>query len=120
MPHYGPAPADLMPGALNAVNTCLAIQPGERVALIADEASREVAASLEQALAERGARAECLLIESVSARPVLAAPPQLLELPSVSTLGSCACSRKKVSSPRAWPSSPRSSGDESATPTWSA
>ncbi len=80
MPHYGPAPADLMPGAHNAVNTCLAIQPGEHVALIADEASREVAASLEQALAERGARAECLLIESVSARPVLAAPPQVLEL----------------------------------------
>ena len=80
LPHYGQAPADLMPGAHNAVNTCLAIKPGERVALIADEASREVAASLEQALAERGARAECLLIESVSARPVLAAPPQVLEL----------------------------------------
>ena len=69
-----------MPGAHNAVNTCLAIQPRERVALIADEASREVAASLEQALAERGARAECLLIESVSARPMLAAPPQVIEL----------------------------------------
>ena len=50
---FGPARPDLMPGAANAVGTCLAIQPGERVALVADEPSREVAASLEQALAGR-------------------------------------------------------------------
>ena len=47
---FGDAPPDLLPGAQNAVNVCLAIQPGERVALIADRASAEVAASLEQAL----------------------------------------------------------------------
>ena len=41
-----------MPGARNAVDTCLSIQAGERVALIADEASGAVAASLEAALAE--------------------------------------------------------------------
>ena len=51
-----PASPDLLPGARNAVGTCLAIQPGERVALIADEASRAVAASLEQALTSTGAR----------------------------------------------------------------
>ncbi len=49
---FGSAPPDLLEGARNAVGTCLAIQPQERVALIADEASREVAASLEQALVE--------------------------------------------------------------------
>ncbi len=37
-----------MPGAHNAVETCLAIQKDEHVALIADEASRDVAASLER------------------------------------------------------------------------
>ena len=79
MSFYGPAPADLMPGAHNAVNTCLAIEPGERVALIADEASRAVAASLEQALQDRGANPDCLLVESVTARPMLAAPPGVLE-----------------------------------------
>ena len=79
MSFYGPAPADLMPGAHNAVNTCLAIEPGERVALIADEASRAVAASLEQALQDRGANPDCLLVESVTARPMLAAPPEVLE-----------------------------------------
>lgn len=77
--YYGPVSADLLPGARNAVETCLAIQPGEHVALIADEASRAVAASLEQALTERGADAQCLLIESVTARPMGPAPPAVLD-----------------------------------------
>jgi leucyl aminopeptidase (aminopeptidase T) len=43
---FGNAVPDLQPGARNAVEVCLAIQPGERVALIADEASAPVAASI--------------------------------------------------------------------------
>jgi leucyl aminopeptidase (aminopeptidase T) len=78
MPYYGQAPDDLMPGAQNAVGTCLAIEPGEHVALIADEASRLVASSLEQALSDRGAKADCLLVESVATRPMLVAPPEVL------------------------------------------
>jgi aminopeptidase len=74
----GPAPSDLMPGAHNAVAVCLGIRPGERVALIADEASRDVAASLEAALADRGARAEGVLIESVTKRPMTVAPEEIL------------------------------------------
>lgn len=76
---FGSAAPDLLPGAQNAVETCLAIRPGERVALIADEASREVAASLELALAEVSADARCLLIESVSARPMPSTPAAVLE-----------------------------------------
>jgi leucyl aminopeptidase (aminopeptidase T) len=75
---FGDAPADVVPGAYNAVNTCLAIQRGERVALIADEASRDVAAGLELALAEAGAAAECVLIESVARRPIRSAPAEIL------------------------------------------
>ena len=79
MPHYGPVIADLMPGAHNAIDTCLAIQAGERVALIADDASRAVAASLEQAVADAGANADCLLIESVSSRPMRSVPQPVLD-----------------------------------------
>ena len=75
---FGAAVPDLLPGARNAVETCLAIRAGERVALIADDASREVAAGLEQALADVGAQAECLLIESVAARPITSAPREVL------------------------------------------
>jgi aminopeptidase len=76
---FGRPEPDLMPGAQNAIRTCLAILPGERVALIADEASAGVAASLEQALVEHGARADCVLIESIASRPLRAAPAPVLE-----------------------------------------
>ncbi len=75
---FGPAPADLLPGARNAVGTCLAIQPGERVALIADRASSGVAASLEAALTEHAAQTDAVLIESVSPRPMRTAPERVL------------------------------------------
>jgi leucyl aminopeptidase (aminopeptidase T) len=76
---FGEPPPDLLPGAQNAVNVCLAIQPGERVALIADQASSEVAASLEHALGARGASSRCVLIESVSPRPMTTAPQAALD-----------------------------------------
>jgi leucyl aminopeptidase (aminopeptidase T) len=76
---FGPPEPDLMPGARNAVGTCLAIQAGNRVALIADQASAVVAGSLESALLEAGAAADCVLIESVASRPMAAAPRRVLE-----------------------------------------
>jgi len=75
---FGPADPDLLPGAHNAVNTCLAVRRGEHVALVADEASRSVAASLEQALVDAGADARCLLIESIAKRPLYSAPAEVL------------------------------------------
>jgi aminopeptidase len=75
---FGPPIPDLVPGAHNAVNTCLAIRAGERVALVADEASRDVAASIEQALRDADADARCLLIESVASRPITSAPAEVL------------------------------------------
>jgi leucyl aminopeptidase (aminopeptidase T) len=75
---FGPFSPDLAPGARNAVEVCLAIQPRERVALIADEASREVAASLAAALEDVGAPVESILIEQIAARPLTQAPRAIL------------------------------------------
>lgn len=75
---FGAFPDELREGATNAVQTCLGIQAGESVALIADRASREVAAAIEQALGDRGAVTMPLLIEDVTARPMRAAPPEIL------------------------------------------
>ena len=71
--------SDLLPGARNAVETCLAIQPGERVALIADDASRTVAESIHEALLERGAQPDLVVIESIASRPMRTAPPAVLD-----------------------------------------
>jgi leucyl aminopeptidase (aminopeptidase T) len=57
---------------------CLAIQPGERVALIADEASSPVAASLAAVLEEVGALCDAVVIEHVASRPLAVAPPAVL------------------------------------------
>ena len=75
---FGPFPEALAPGARNAVEVCLAVRPGERVALIADEPSRAVAASLWSALDAIGAQTEGLLIERVARRPLGGAPPEVL------------------------------------------
>ena len=75
---FGSFRDDLVPGAANAVNVCLAIRRGERVALIADEPSAEVAASLERAVRDAGATPDCVLIERVARRPLAAAPPEVL------------------------------------------
>jgi aminopeptidase len=75
---FGPASSELLPGARNAVDTCLGIQAGDKVTLIADRASGAVAASLDRALAERHAVASCFSIEALAARPLIAAPPEIL------------------------------------------
>lgn len=67
---FGPAQPELLPGARNAIETCLAIQPGECVALIADLPSKAVAASLAAALKERDAICEGFLLEDLAPRPL--------------------------------------------------
>src|SRR5260370_13358803 len=76
---FGPASPDLLPGAKNAVETCLAIRPGEHVALIADVPSRAVAASLSAAMANVHAACTGLLLEDFSPRPIKSAPAPVLE-----------------------------------------
>lgn len=76
---FGNAPSELMPGAKNAVDVCLGVQPGERVVVIADEVSRTVAASLESALKEQKAEFTGLLLEELGPRPMNGAPEPVLE-----------------------------------------
>lgn len=76
---FGPAPADLEPGARNAVEICLGMTPDDEVALIADEPSREVAASIAAALDRIGVAWDGVLIENVARRPLTAAPRAVLD-----------------------------------------
>ncbi|MGH9743107.1 MAG: aminopeptidase [Candidatus Acidiferrum sp.] len=76
---FGSPQPVLMPGAKNAVETCLSIRPGEHVALIADEASRSVAASIAAAIEDRDAKYTGLLLEDFGPRPMTTAPAAVLE-----------------------------------------
>src|SRR5205823_3665446 len=79
MTRFGAAPAVLMPGARNAVETCLTIQAGERVALVSDAVSAPVAACLASALSDAGARWTGYLIEDLAPRPLADVPPAIAD-----------------------------------------
>jgi len=85
--NFGPQQTELMPGARNAVETCLAVRPGEHVALIADEASRAVAASIAGALEGQRALYTGLLLEDFGPRPMSMAPPDVLQALETADVG---------------------------------
>lgn len=69
---------EMMPGARNAVDVCLAVRPGERVTLITDRPSIPVAASLAQALQEKSAKFQDFVLEDYGSRPMDHAPAEVL------------------------------------------
>lgn len=69
---------ELLIGARNAVRVCLRIQPHEKVTLIADQVSMEIAAALEAALQELGAEYRVFVLEDLAPRPLADMPPHVL------------------------------------------
>ncbi len=65
------------PGAYNAVNTCLRVQPSEKVTLITDNACREIAASIAQELIRVGCSFKSFLLEDLAPRPLTGLPPEI-------------------------------------------
>jgi aminopeptidase len=60
----------LTPGAHNAIRVCLRVQPTERVTVITDEASLEIAAALAHELEAVGAEYHPWVLEEVAIRPL--------------------------------------------------
>ncbi len=65
-------------GAQNAVNTCLRVQPSERVTLITDNACREIAASLVQELVQVGSPFKAFVLEDLASRPLVELPAEIV------------------------------------------
>jgi aminopeptidase len=70
---------ELTPGARNAVSVCLRIQPNEKVTLITDDATREIAASLVHELENRGAPYRAWMLEELSHRPLADMPREIVD-----------------------------------------
>ena len=70
---------ELSPGAHNAVNTCLRIQPSEKVTLITDNACREIAASIAQELLKVGSPFKAFVLEDLAPRPLIDLPPEIAD-----------------------------------------
>jgi len=70
---------ELTPGARNAVNVCLRIQPREKVTVITDEATKEIAASLVHELESLGCPYNSWVMEELAARPLKDFPQEIAE-----------------------------------------
>ena len=70
---------ELTPGARNAVRVCLRVQPSEKVTVITDEVSLEIAAALVRELEEVACRYQTWVLEDVAARPLTDLPLAIAE-----------------------------------------
>jgi aminopeptidase len=70
---------EYLPGAYNAVNVCLRIQPSEQVCVITDRATMEIAAALVAELEKLGAPYHAWVLEEVAERPLKDMPREILE-----------------------------------------
>ncbi len=70
---------ELTPGARNAVNVCLRIQPTEPVTVITDEATKEIAASIVRELENVGCPYHAWILEDLAPRPLTDLPAEILE-----------------------------------------
>src|ERR1700687_3286334 len=65
----------LTPRARNAVRVCLRVLPSEKVTVITDEVSLEIAPALVRELEEVGCRYQTWVLEDVATRPLTDLPP---------------------------------------------
>ena len=72
-------PEEFRAGARNAVTTCLRIQPSEKVTLITDEATREIAAAIAVELVAIGCRWNGFVLEELAQRPLKDMPRAVLD-----------------------------------------
>ncbi len=74
-----PLDPEYTPGARNAVNVCLRIQASEKVTVITDEATKEIAASIVQELEKVGCPYHAWLLEDLAPRPLTDLPQEVLD-----------------------------------------
>src|SRR6187455_1176244 len=70
---------ELQPGARNAIRDCLRLRPDERITIITDEVTREIAAALQAEVEEMGAEHAVFILEEHAERPLIDMPAIVLE-----------------------------------------
>src|SRR5437588_11247745 len=71
--------AELAPGARNAIRVCLRLQPTELITIITDEATTEIAASLQAEVEEVGAAHAVFVLENYAECPLTGMPKIILD-----------------------------------------
>src|SRR5580700_4955660 len=70
---------EFAPGARNAVSVCLRVQPAEKVCVITDEATLEIAAAIVHELEALGAPYRAWVLEDLAERPLTDLPREILD-----------------------------------------
>jgi aminopeptidase len=70
---------ELLPGARNAIEVCLQLQPNERITIITDEATRDIAAALQAEVERVGSSFSVFTLEHHARRPLKFMPEIILE-----------------------------------------
>ena len=71
--------SELQPGARNAIRDCLRVKPEERITIITDQATREIAAALQGEVEEVGAEHSVFVLEEHADRPLTDMPRIVLD-----------------------------------------
>src|SRR5436305_8103415 len=74
-----PIDPELIPGARNAVDVCLRLKPEERITIITDTATREIAAALQSEVERVGSNYSLFVLEHHARRPLSHMPELILE-----------------------------------------
>ncbi len=107
--------AELAPGARNAIRVCLQLKPSERITIITDEATRDIAAALQAEVEEVGSEHAVFLLENYDSRPLKRMPREILDDLATSQVSIFAA---QSSDRRAWitPRHDRNSGPAAHSP----
>ena len=76
--NHTPFDPEFTPGAHNAVNVCLRMQPDERVCVITDEATLEIAAAIVAEIEKIGVPYKAWILEELAERPLKDLPREIL------------------------------------------
>jgi leucyl aminopeptidase (aminopeptidase T) len=76
--NHTPFDPEFTPGARNAINVCLRVQPDERVCVITDEATLEIAAAIVAEIEKIGVSYQAWILEELAERPLKDLPREIL------------------------------------------
>src|ERR1700757_2316540 len=74
-----PIDPELVPGARNAIDVCLRLKPKERITIITDAVTREIAAALQREVERVGSEHSLFVLEHHARRPLKFMPKTILD-----------------------------------------
>jgi hypothetical protein len=74
-----PLDPELLPGAHNAIDTCLRLKPQERITIITDTFTRDIAAALQSEVERVGSEYSLFVLEHHARRPLSYMPEIILD-----------------------------------------